>query len=169
MNGERTGRPFLNTNKLPQSGSSATVKVNSTVENPKVTLKIEDSNGDGNPLPVPHTIDGEVENPASEASDKASSKSKSQISRTDDNFDFQNKLDKRTGKVRPKTARELAATKAMPKQKDPGNTIHIYTDGACRANGRKGAVAGVGVYFGPGDKRYVLCHLPSLGSIEMQW
>ncbi len=32
--------------------------------------------------------------------------------------------------------------------------ILVYTDGSCRGNGQTGAVAGIGVYFGPGDPRY---------------
>jgi len=31
----------------------------------------------------------------------------------------------------------------------------VYTDGACKANGKPGAVAGVGVYWGPDDPRNV--------------
>ena len=32
-------------------------------------------------------------------------------------------------------------------------TVHVYTDGSSRGNGKKGALAGVGVYFGNGDPR----------------
>lgn len=32
-------------------------------------------------------------------------------------------------------------------------TLKVYTDGSALGNGRLGAVAGVGVYFGDGDKR----------------
>jgi ribonuclease HI len=38
----------------------------------------------------------------------------------------------------------------------------VWTDGACRANGQRGAIAGVGVYFGPRDPKYVF--FPSLSS-----
>lgn len=31
--------------------------------------------------------------------------------------------------------------------------IHVYTDGSSRGNGKKGALAGVGVYFGDNDPR----------------
>ncbi|KIM98948.1 hypothetical protein OIDMADRAFT_104854 [Oidiodendron maius Zn] len=34
-------------------------------------------------------------------------------------------------------------------------TVHVYTDGSSRGNGKKGALAGVGVYFGDGDSRNV--------------
>jgi len=30
----------------------------------------------------------------------------------------------------------------------------VYSDGCCTRNGRAGAKAGVGVYWGPGNKRY---------------
>lgn len=36
----------------------------------------------------------------------------------------------------------------------PGN-INVYTDGACSNNGKASAKAGIGVYFGDGDKRNV--------------
>lgn len=37
-----------------------------------------------------------------------------------------------------------------------GDTLVVYTDGSALGNGRKGAQAGVGVYFGEGDSRYVV-------------
>jgi ribonuclease HI len=36
-----------------------------------------------------------------------------------------------------------------------GKTVKVWTDGSSRGNGRLGAVAGVGVYFGENDPRYV--------------
>jgi ribonuclease HI len=33
--------------------------------------------------------------------------------------------------------------------------LKIYTDGSSLGNGKLGAVAGVGVYFGPNDPRYL--------------
>lgn len=33
--------------------------------------------------------------------------------------------------------------------------LRIYTDGSSLKNGRTQAAAGVGVYFGPGDSRFV--------------
>ena len=36
----------------------------------------------------------------------------------------------------------------------PGALV-VYCDGACRANGKVGARAGIGVWFGPGDARNV--------------
>lgn len=42
--------------------------------------------------------------------------------------------------------------------------LHIWTDGACKGNGRADAVAGIGVYFGHRDKRNVAeRYLPSSG------
>jgi ribonuclease HI len=38
-----------------------------------------------------------------------------------------------------------------------GGVLKIYTDGSSLGNGAKGATAGVGVYFGPRDPRYVTC------------
>ena len=34
------------------------------------------------------------------------------------------------------------------------DVLMVWTDGSSRGNGKKGAVAGVGVYFGEGDSRY---------------
>lgn len=34
-----------------------------------------------------------------------------------------------------------------------GNGVRVYTDGACSNNGKKGAAAGWGVYYGHGDSR----------------
>jgi ribonuclease HI len=45
-------------------------------------------------------------------------------------------------------------TSAVDTEPEPGFQ-NIYTDGSSLANGRAGAAAGVGVYFGPGDPRQV--------------
>jgi hypothetical protein len=34
----------------------------------------------------------------------------------------------------------------------PDGYVVCYTDGACTNNGRRGATAGLGVFFGPGHK-----------------
>ena len=47
-----------------------------------------------------------------------------------------------------KAKREIAVRESSDK------SIHVYTDGSSRGNGKKGALAGVGVYFGNGDSRY---------------
>lgn len=33
----------------------------------------------------------------------------------------------------------------------------VYSDGACKGNGKSGSVAGVGVWWGPNDPRFVPC------------
>jgi ribonuclease HI len=75
----------------------------------------------------------------------------------EDGFDHTLTLDSITGEVRKKTAAELGATKAVPRAgpASTGEYIKIWTDGACRGNGKKGAMAGVGVWFGPNDDRNV--------------
>lgn len=40
---------------------------------------------------------------------------------------------------------------------ESGELEEIYTDGSTLSNGQEGAVAGVGVFFGDGDPRYVPC------------
>lgn len=73
----------------------------------------------------------------------------------EDGFDPKIIMDPVTGQIRYKTDEEMNATKLMPKTEHFGETLHIWTDGACLANGRPEAVAGVGVWFGPNDPRYV--------------
>ncbi|RMZ67282.1 ribonuclease h [Pyrenophora seminiperda CCB06] len=71
----------------------------------------------------------------------------------EDGFDRTLKLGK-DGQIRTKTADELSATKRQATG-DSRGTIVVSTDGASRGNGRVGARAGVGVYFGPADSRNV--------------
>lgn len=78
----------------------------------------------------------------------------------EDGFDRRQIMDYETGKLRWKTEQELGATKMMYKPDNYAATMRVYTDGACRGNGKKGAYAGVGVYFGDGDERYVPHHQP---------
>lgn len=40
----------------------------------------------------------------------------------------------------------------------------IYTDGSTLSNGQEGAVAGVGVFFGDGDPRFVYCFRPLIST-----
>ncbi|KAF1810243.1 ribonuclease H-like protein [Eremomyces bilateralis CBS 781.70] len=70
----------------------------------------------------------------------------------DDRFDNRIFLNPRTGKIEYKTAEEANATKLVP-TKDFKGTLRIFTDGSSLGNGALGAVAGVGVYFGPQDPR----------------
>ncbi|KAL4905366.1 Caulimovirus viroplasmin-domain-containing protein [Aspergillus multicolor] len=71
----------------------------------------------------------------------------------EDGFDPNVLLDPKTGKVVYKTDEQKAATKTQPK--GPPGMLRIYTDGSSLKNGRVQAMAGVGVYFGPGDSRFV--------------
>lgn len=70
-----------------------------------------------------------------------------------DDFDPNVLLDPGTGKVVRKTAPQKAVTKTQVSG-IPG-MLRIYTDGSSLRNGTALASAGVGVYFGPGDSRYV--------------
>jgi ribonuclease HI len=52
-----------------------------------------------------------------------------------------------------KTSSKPTSSKSTTKK---GNgVVVVYTDGSSRGNGSSGAAAGVGVYFGPGDPRFV--------------
>jgi len=72
----------------------------------------------------------------------------------EDGFDDRIFLDPSTGKIRWKTPAELAATKPEARVDNQNDMLYVYTDGACRANGQQGSVAGVGVFFGDDDPRY---------------
>lgn len=77
----------------------------------------------------------------------------------EDGFDPNVLLDSTTGKVIYKTAPEKAVTKTQAAG-IPG-MLRIYTDGSSLRNGTPLASAGVGVYFGPGDSRFVYQSSPS--------
>lgn len=83
----------------------------------------------------------------------------------EDGFDPNVLLDPATGKLVYKTVAKKAATKTQAAG-IPG-MLRIYTDGSSLRNGTKLASAGVGVYFGPGDSRFVyLCSLkPKHGQV----
>lgn len=53
-----------------------------------------------------------------------------------------------------KKSKKTTATEGLQVLDEP-DVIHVYTDGSSLSNGRAGAVAGVGVWFGEGDKRNV--------------
>lgn len=72
----------------------------------------------------------------------------------EDGFDRRIILNAETGKVEYKTAEQLNAKKKMAKGDSQNSMLRIYTDGSSLGNGKNGAIAGVGVFFGPGDKRY---------------
>jgi ribonuclease HI len=54
--------------------------------------------------------------------------------------------------LEPPSKKQKQAEKPPPPR---GNVLVVYTDGSSLGNGRSGASAGVGVYFGPNDPRCV--------------
>jgi ribonuclease HI len=79
-----------------------------------------------------------------------------------DGFDPNILLDPTTGRLVYKTRSQQSATKRQPKPSGPPGMLRIYTDGSSLRNGTTIANAGVGVYFGPGDERYVFSGLSPL-------
>ncbi|KAI4258000.1 MAG: hypothetical protein LQ352_001390 [Teloschistes flavicans] len=79
---------------------------------------------------------------------------------TEDGFDPNIILDHASGKVVYKTQEQRQATKPHPGGPAQLGALRIHTDGSALGNGQTGAFAGVGVYFGPGDKRNVSEILP---------
>jgi len=77
----------------------------------------------------------------------------------EDGFDPDIKLDGATGKVVYKTEDEKSKTKLQATDAVKGGVLKIYTDGSSLRNGQSGAVAGVGVFFGPDNPKYVSCSL----------
>lgn len=71
----------------------------------------------------------------------------------EDGFDRRLIMDPETGELRRKTEHEFNAKKPVSKLEDFAKELEIWTDGACRGNGKNGAVAGVGVWFGDQDTR----------------
>lgn len=47
-----------------------------------------------------------------------------------------------------------------------GDTVKVWTDGSSRGNGKAGAVAGYGVFFGDGDARYIILPFPQFPPIS---
>jgi ribonuclease HI len=74
---------------------------------------------------------------------------------SEDGFDRTIALRKDTGRIEFKTEAELNARKWQPTGDLNGDLV-IYTDGAAPGNGRLGAVAGIGVYFGPQNPKLVI-------------
>lgn len=73
----------------------------------------------------------------------------------EDGFDPRITLNPATGKVEHKSDEHVNASKWQATGPAKDGMLRIYTDGSALGNGAHGAVAGVGVYFGPNDKRYV--------------
>lgn len=71
----------------------------------------------------------------------------------EDGFDPNILLEPSTGKLVYKSTSQKTATKTIPT--GAPDMLHIYTDGSALKNGSTVAAAGVGVYFGPEDKRLV--------------
>lgn len=74
---------------------------------------------------------------------------------TEDGFDPRITLDPATGEVQYKSDEHLNKTKWQATGPTEEGMLRVYTDGSSLGNGAGGAVAGVGVYFGPNDKRCV--------------
>ena len=70
----------------------------------------------------------------------------------EDGFDPNITLDA-NGQLVYKTNAEKTKTKVVPKA--ASDMLIVYTDGSSLSNGTVGASAGVGVYFGPGDRKNV--------------
>lgn len=85
----------------------------------------------------------------------------------EDGFDPNVLLDPATGKVVYKTNEQKFATKTRPT--GPPGMLRIYTDGSALKNGRDSAAAGVGVFFGPGDTRFVLSILYNFCSMTWEF
>ena len=73
----------------------------------------------------------------------------------EDGFDPQILLDGKTGNVVYKTQAQRRATRLQAIGPSSDGMLRIHTDGSSIGNGTKGAIAGVGVYFGPNDRRFV--------------
>ena len=71
----------------------------------------------------------------------------------EDGFDPNIILDEETGEVVYRTQEQRQATKAQAVGDAQTGILRIHTDGSSLGNGKAGAFAGVGVYFGPGDSR----------------
>jgi len=72
---------------------------------------------------------------------------------TEDGFDPRVMLNPTTGKMEYKSEAQLGKTRWQANGPADEGMLRIYTDGSSLGNGANGAVAGVGVYFGPNDKR----------------
>lgn len=58
-------------------------------------------------------------------------------------------------KLKTAGVKVVAPAKAPAAGMGDDGVLRIYTDGSSRGNGKVGAIAGLGVYFGDGDPRYV--------------
>lgn len=74
----------------------------------------------------------------------------------EDGFDPNITLDIQSGNIFYKTQAQRESTRLQAIGPSPDAILRIYTDGSSIGNGTEGAIAGVGVYFGPEDRRYVM-------------
>ena len=74
---------------------------------------------------------------------------------SEDGFDPNVFLDPESGKIVYKAKEQRQAFKPRSSGVTQTEPIRIHTDGSSLGNGTSGAFAGVGVYFGPNDKRFV--------------
>ena len=81
----------------------------------------------------------------------------------EDGFDPNIILDAETGQIVYKTQEHRQATKLQVTRDTQTGILRIHTDGSSLGNGKAGAFAGVGVYFGPGDSRY------HIGPMHKSW
>ncbi|MCJ1360701.1 MAG: hypothetical protein MMC33_010710 [Icmadophila ericetorum] len=79
---------------------------------------------------------------------------------SEDGFDPNLMLNPRTGNVAYKTRQQKEVTKLQAVGPGPDSMLRIHTDGSALRNGAEGALAGIGVYFGPNDKRNLSEALP---------
>lgn len=79
---------------------------------------------------------------------------------TEDGFDSSIVLDEISGALRYRTEEENARQKPQAVRSVADAPIVIYTDGSTLGNGQHAAISGVGVYFGPADKRNASETLP---------
>ena len=124
---------------MGESVSGVVAEANGTPKPPNKKQK-KKGNKDGNELPTGE--DGEYA--AGEGPLPADA---------EDGFDPSIILDPGTGKAVYKNDKQLNATKWQATGPTTDGMLRIYTDGSSLGNGSNGAVAGVGVYFGPNDKR----------------
>lgn len=73
----------------------------------------------------------------------------------EDNFDSNIVLDQETGFARYKTASEFGAIRYQASGPIRDAPVRIYTDGSALSNGQENSFGGVGVYFGPLDRRNI--------------
>lgn len=73
----------------------------------------------------------------------------------DDGFDPQMVLNPLTGEVEIKSEFQMQRHILQSNGPRPDDVLCIWTDGSSLGNGKGGAMAGIGVYFGPEDVRYV--------------